>query len=70
MVGLAERHALAHEVVCQVGGEHVRGERLEHVLGLNGQGAEHAGGDLRAVADGLDVVEHGLNGLLQVLVVG
>lgn len=41
-----------------------------HLLGNGGQSGQNTSGNLNAVADGLDVVEKGLDTLLQILVVG
>ena len=70
MVALAEWHALADEVVRDLGGQHLRCQGGGHLLRDGGEGGQDAGGDLDAVADGLDVVEQGLDALLQILVVG
>ena len=70
MVALAERHALADEVVRELGGKHLGRQGGSHVLRERGEGGEHAGGDLDAVGDGLDVVEEGLDAFLEVFVVG
>lgn len=69
-MALAERHAFPDEVVGELGREHFGGERGAHSVGLGGQGGEHAGGDLDAVAEGLDVVDQRFDALLQVFVVG
>lgn len=70
VVALAEGHALAHEVVCDLGGEHLGRQGGGHLLRDGGEGGQDAGGDLDAVADGLYVVQQGLDALLQILVVG
>src|SRR5271163_294875 len=50
VVGLAEWHALADQIIGQVGGQHVGRERGTHPVREDGHGAQHPGGDLDAVA--------------------
>lgn len=68
-MALTERNTLADEVVGDLGSQHLGGESGGHLLGNDGEGGEDTGTDLDTVADGFDVVEHGLDALLQVLVV-
>mmetsp|Transcript_1604 Transcript_1604/g.2628 ORF Transcript_1604/g.2628 Transcript_1604/m.2628 type:complete len:295 (-) Transcript_1604:445-1329(-) len=70
VVRLAERHALAHEVLGQVGGQHLGDQFLRQLPRHRPQRGQHAARDLEAVLDGLHSVEEGLLVLLEVLVVG
>ena len=67
----AERHALAHEPLGDVGREReaLRRERLEP-LGVEGQRVDHARERRQQHLEGVDGVEHRLLVLLQVAVVG
>mmetsp|Transcript_12622 Transcript_12622/g.39731 ORF Transcript_12622/g.39731 Transcript_12622/m.39731 type:complete len:229 (+) Transcript_12622:14-700(+) len=69
VVRLAEGHALAHEVVGQVGGEQRRRERGAHPLARDGERREHARGDLQRGAGRGGRVEKCALVLLHVLVV-
>ena len=69
VVSLAEWNTLADKVVSKVSGEHEGVKGLLHLLGLNAEGSQNTVGDLDAVGNSLDVVEHGLPGLLEILVV-
>lgn len=62
-------HALAHQVVSQVGSEHVRRESRAHALAVNRHGAHNAGCDVDARDSGVHRVKQRLLVFLQVLVV-
>lgn len=70
MVRLPEGDALEDEVVGYVGREHVGRQRGLHLVAVDREGADDARGDRQAVRDGPDAVEEGLDGFLEVLVVG
>lgn len=70
MVRLPEGDALEDEVVGHVGREHVGRQRGLHLVAVDREGADDARGDRQAVRDGPDAVEEGLDGFLEILVVG
>jgi hypothetical protein len=55
-----EGHALAHEVLGQVGGQHVCREAREHALRVDAQRRQHARRDAHAVVRGVHRVIHEL----------
>ena len=70
-VGLAEGHALAHEVISQVGGGHEAAQAAgTHVVAVDAHGAHHARAHVQGVRHGVGCVEDWLLVLLHVLVVG
>ena len=71
LVGLAERHAFAHQPLRDVGGEReaLRRER-GHPLGVEVQRRDHPGERRQQHLEGVDRVEDRLLVLLEVAVVG
>jgi hypothetical protein len=70
VVALTEWHALPDEVVGKLGGKHLGSQRSVHLLCVDVECRQNSSSDLDRVADGLDVVDEGLDGLLEILVVG
>lgn len=68
-MSLTKGHALSHEIVGKIRGQHVGGQRRLHPVGPRLERAQHASRNLNAVRDGAHVIEHGLDALLQILVV-
>src|SRR5690606_40386672 len=71
LVGVAKRHAAAHQVVGEVGGGGVAvGGRGAHSRTIEAGAGKHGDVDVETVVDGVDGVEHRLLVFLVVAVVG